>query len=671
MWRRLWTSTLSTTSSVANLRNKQGNHSDLAREREVSKSTKQISLAPVASSLPQNIYILALAITLTNRDKGLYFELMDDKKLREAYGHVSESIEYEEFVRLSSDLKVPHGRESGFTPGELAIYISLLQKEKKEPGSVQLNTLIEKKNDGGVVTVTVLAPDWGGLLDSVVSVIHERGYNLGYLQGFLTHKRKYGMITVSFELNGKAMKDFAEHRDNFERLLKSMARSDKVIMKLLRGEARKLQKYREVIAILRDLCSEDEVGEIVGEEAERFFASRPGAYIEERRPEDLAKQILVNYRFQLHVREHGGVRVEVSNIQTSRELLTAVTVVGWDREIALGDVLQVLREFSPDYQRKYDKEFVTEHGVAVFRVEIQTEENRWLEEDQLTELELVLTERLKQKRRKIPLEVRVGAELFGRLAIPQLLREAKLSKKPQVYILPEFSRNDFTMFKILLAAPVKNEKVGELAIACVNRLNKIKGLFVTSITQPSSKQGNEVDIIDIRADTAVFEESEEIYSQIKGCLREELGDFRDFDEGLRVLDVKRLKELTEMLGAKGMDVKFVREFYYNTEDFFRVSASEKEIASHITLAWRAYQDFRKAKNKIVKRSEIEKASLFCVVEGKEKMDMDMYLAPLRDYDFFLTRMDKPGAVILLFRIGKDEHALDTAEVERLVSLFQQ
>lgn len=601
----------------------------------------------------------------------MYFNLMDDKKLREAHKYVSESIEYDEFVNLVSDLKLPHNRESGFTARELATYVSLVYREKQEPDSVQLNTVIEKKNDGGVVTVTVLAPDWAGLLDSIVSVIHERGYNLGYLQGFLADRRKYGVITVSFELKGTAMKNFLEQRDTIEKLLKSMSRSDKVIMKLLRGEARKLQKYREVIVILRDLCSPDEVGEVIGEEAERFFASRPGAYIEERKPEDLAKQILLNYRFQRLVREQGGVRIAVNNIRTSKELLTAVSVVGLDREVALDDVLQGLREFVPNYRRKYDKEFVTEHGVAVFRVEIQTEDDKWLEEDQLTELELVLTEKLRQKKRRVPLEVRMGAELFGRLAIPQLLKEACISERAQVYILPEFSRSDFAMFKILLVAPMKGKKVGELAISCVNRLNRIGGLFVTSATQPVSKRGKEVDIIDIRADTAVFEESEEIYAKIKGCLREELGDFRDFDEGLRVLDVKRLKELTEMLGAKGIDAKFTRDFYYSIEDFFRVSAPEKELASHITLGWDAYQDFRKAKEKVVRRGETKRASLFCVVEEKKKMDMDMYLAPLREYDFFLTQIDEPGATVLMFSIGKDAHALNAAEVGRLLALFQQ
>ena len=601
----------------------------------------------------------------------IFSESMDEGKLKEAYTFTGGSLPYEEFKLLCARLKLPHGRETGFTARELGTYVDLLQREKSEPGSVQVSTSVEKKRKGGIVTVTVLAPDWAGLIDSIVSVIHERGYNVEYLQGFLTDKRKYGMITVSLVLASAAMKGFLKQREAIVGLLKSMARSDNVIMKLLKGEARKLQKYREVIAILRDLCSPDEVGEVAGKEAERFFASRPGAYIEERKPEDLAQQILVNYRFQSQVREQGGVRVAVSNIRTSRELLTAISVAGLDREIALDDVLQGVREFLPNYQRKYDKEFVTEHGVAVFRVEIQNARDTWLLDEELGELEMALTEKLKPKRRRIPLELRVGAELFGRLAIPQLLREATTSQRPQVYILPEFSRSGFAMFKILLVAPVKDKKLGELAISCVNRLNKIGGLFVTSATQPVSRRGQEVDIIDIRADTAVFEESEEIYGLIKGCLRAELGDFRDFDEGLRVLDVKRLKELTEVLSAKGIGEKFVRNLYYNTEDFFRVSASQEEVASHIRLGWKAYRKFRRTKEKVVTRSETEKGNLFCVVEEKKKMDMDMYLAPLRDYDFSLTRMDEPGAVILLFRIGKELHKLRRTEVRRLVSLFKQ
>jgi len=205
----------------------------------------------------------------------------------------------------------------------------------------------------------------------------------------------------------------------------------------------------------------------------------------------------------------------------------------------------------------------------------------------------------------------------------------------------------------------------------VNRLNRITGLSVTSTTQPIAREGREVDIIDVKADTTIFEESEDIYGTIKDCLREEIGDFRDFDEGLRVLDVKRLKELTEMLAAQGVDSKFVRNFYYNTEDFFRVSAPEVEIAAHITLGWRAYRQFRKVKEKIVKGANTENASLFCVVDERDKMDIDMYLAPLREYELLLTRIDEPGAVVLLFRVGKDNRGLSGDEVERLLALFAQ
>jgi len=597
--------------------------------------------------------------------------MMNGEKLRDAYQYVSDSIGYEEFASLASQLKLPYGKEAGFTSRELAAYVSLLQKVKDKPDSVHVDIVIEEKDRRSFATVTVLAPDWAGLLDSVVSVIHERGYNLEYLQGFLTRGGRYAVITVSLELSEKLTKRFLEEKATLEKLLKSMARSDRAIMKLLRGEARKLQKYREVIAILHGLCSADEIAEIVGSEAERFFASRPGAYIEERKPDDLAKQILTNYRFQREVEAHGGVKVSVSNIETSKELLTAVSVVGLDREIALDDVLQGLREFLVDFQRKYDKEFVTDQGVAVFRVEIQTAEGTWLEEGQLTELELMLTEKLKQKQRRVPLEVRMGAELFGRLAIPQLLKEAAISQKPQVYIFPELSQRDSALFKILLVAPVKDKKAGELAISCVNRLNRITGLSVTSTTQPIAREGREVDIIDVKADTTIFEESEDIYGTIKDCLREEIGDFRDFDEGLRVLDVKRLKELTEMLAAQGVDSKFVRNFYYNTEDFFRVSAPEVEIAAHITLGWRAYRQFRKVKEKIVKGANTENASLFCVVDERDKMDIDMYLAPLREYELLLTRIDEPGAVVLLFRVGKDNRGLSGDEVERLLALFAQ
>jgi len=575
-------------------------------------------------------------------------------------------VDFEKFKQAASSLKFRGKRKINFTPREISSYVKLILKEQEEPGSVQISISSEKK----YAFVTVLAPDWTGYLATVSGVIQGRGYNLSYLHAFLTKDEKYGVINMEINFpTQKEAEEFKHKTDELTSILKGMAREDEPLKRLLKDETRKLEKYRETIRILEKICRKGEVSALVREdgEAKQFFASRSSAYIRERRSEDLAEQILINFRFQQKVRKTGGVFIDLKNIETKKESLTALSIAGFDRYLSLDDTLQGLREFLPNFQRKFDKEFVTDDGIAVFRIEIQDEDGKQLKEEEFDELHLFLLNKLKKRRkRRSPLEFRAGAELFGRLIIPQLVKEASCSEKSQLYILPAVSTRDTAQFKIVLVSPIRDKKLGKIEYSCINRLNRVMGLSIASSKSPSSIQDNEVDVIDIIADTTVFDKTEDVYGVIKDCVEKVVGDFRDFDEGMRVADINKLNELVEIFKGK-IPEKFIRKFYYGMEDFFRVSEPKEKLAKDVQWGWDTLLKFRKSKKRrYIKSESTEFSTRICVVEKGDTLGTEKYLKILSDYQFFLTRVDVPGAILLMFRVFEKNRPLSKEKLNAVM-----
>ncbi|MGB9590251.1 MAG: hypothetical protein ACPL68_05130, partial [Candidatus Hydrothermia bacterium] len=102
-------------------------------------------------------------------------------------------------------------------------------------------------------------------------------------------------------------------------------------------------------------------------------------------------------------------------------------------------------------KRRYDKEFVTEDGVSVVRVEITDADYSPVSAEDCLALENFLRTRLEESRAKRrDLRLKSGAELTGRILVPRLIEETEITKRPQLLILPEGMEEGVAQFRMIL-----------------------------------------------------------------------------------------------------------------------------------------------------------------------------------------------------------------------------
>jgi hypothetical protein len=566
-----------------------------------------------------------------------------------------------EIPNVSEEVKREFGyleREilSFFTPPEWEKILTLLNKVKKT-GDVQVEFLSRGKKPPFVFEVTVVAPDWAGLVDTVAGIIHERGYNIQVLLGLVNSSGEYGIVHAQLLLRnegeiGLVLEDFK----SISSLLKVVAKGGRSIEKLLYGGAKKLEIYEGIVRELKKMAEPFELDELLKEdgEVERFVVSRSEAYLVERNPEDLAEQILTNFRFQRKLREKGrGVFVKVRNLLTKRERLTCITVAGFERELTLDDVLDEIREFLPEFQRKYDKQFVTEDGITVIRLEITDEKGEPLKEDDLPLLEQHLREHLMRKKRREAFDLKAGTELFGRVLIPRLVQEVEHTGIPQMYLLPGRVTREYAEFKLAIVIPLEDRPLGEVRHSLIDRLSHVPGLVVTSAKPPSKSKGLEIIILNLRAELGEFSSEEEIYDVIKASLNEVIPSFRDFDEGMRRSDRRKLEQVLEILKERGIEARFVRHYFYEMDDFYRISAPTDELAYEVSFGYNLLKEYLRKGDGIWIDGDCKNQLLLIGVVGPPgKINLEAYLGILKEWDPLLTRLEEYGAALLVFNLKK-------------------
>jgi len=547
-------------------------------------------------------------------------------------------------------------RLSFFSREEWKKILSLLKKVK-ETREVQVDLHIYKEKPPFIFEVTVVAPDWAGLVDTVAGIIHQRGYNIQVLLGLVNASGEYGIVHAKLLLRDEQdMTLVIEDLKTISSLLKVVAKGGHSIEKLLYGGAKKLEIYDGIIRALRKMARPDELAELLKEdgEVERFVVSRSEAYLIERNPQDLAEQILSNYRFQKHLRDKGrGVFVKVRNVVTVRERLTCITVAGFEREITLDDVLDEIREFLPEFQRKYDKQFVTDDGITVIRLEITDEKGEPLKEEDLPLLEQHLKEHLTRKKRREAFDLKAGTELYGRVLIPRLIQEVELTGLPQMYLLPGRVTREYAEFKLAIVVSLNDRPLGEIRHSLIDRLSQVPGLVVTSAKPPSKSKGIEIIILNLRAELGEFTSEEEIYDVIKASLNEVIPTFRDFDEGMRRSDRRKLEEVLEKLKERGIEGRFVRHYFYEMDDFYRISAPADELAYEVSFGYHLLKEYLRKGNGIwVDGDSKNQIFLIGLVGPPGKINLEAYLGVLKDWNPLLTRLEEYGAALLVFNLKK-------------------
>ena len=264
--------------------------------------------------------------------------------------------------------------ESGrFTEEEVNLISKLLERKQAENKDVVIHFVAgDTTSYPRVDRLVVLAPDWPGVLEGCTSCIHRLGLNLQYVKAgsFSWNDAQLAVFFLDIEIkNEEEATLFDQSRAAMFRTLEFLAIGGKAKRDLLFEGMVKLQFFEATLNELSKMLGKNIPPEI-REEAALFFHSRSEAYIRERKVKDLARLILTNYEFIKKVRETGFPQVKVEHIETTREKLTGISIAAFDRDLSMQDVLSSIAEVVPDYTIRYEKKFITDDGIAVYRLEL-------------------------------------------------------------------------------------------------------------------------------------------------------------------------------------------------------------------------------------------------------------------------------------------------------------
>lgn len=576
---------------------------------------------------------------------------------------------------------LPPARQACLDPAEREILAQMIERVKR--GHTAVDVEIEVKDRSRFPTtmrVLVVAPDWAGLVDTVAGLIHRRGYNIEYILGFVTAQSRLGIVVVEVQLqNPQQLEQALIDEVWFKDSLKSLAKGGTTIERLVSEGAFKLQVYSQVAMVLEQwLGDSDELKELLapGGEVERFVLARSEAYLAERRPEDLAEQILTNFRFQKRLRAGAsGPLVKVRNLRTQREHLTAITVAGFERDLSLDDVLDALGNYHPGFQRKYDKQFTTPDGITVIRLEVTKTGEKPFPEEELPHLQRFIEDWVRRKRKR-EFVVKSGAELIGRAIAPQLAYEAKRTGIPQMYLHPEKVIGGIAEFRLVIVTPfTPSEPKATIRDALISTLPELKGIQVVNFKTTQIAEC-EVNLLTLQADLTEFESEEEVYEIIRETTRRLLGTVRDFDEGMRRQDRSKLKEVMELLREEEIEQRFIRELFYDLDDFFRFSTTAQQLANLIRRAHELVTDFIRSGAQEVK-GEIYPLNGYTgmmLVGPRERLHFAQIHRAVEPLSPLITYFEIPAAVLVVLLIrakrGTAKQAALEEKLKELLSLAQ-
>lgn len=534
-----------------------------------------------------------------------------------------------------------------------------------------------------VITFGVLSVDWPGLFDTCTGVIHEMGWNIYFVKGISLERNtdSLGIVLLGVRVEKEEdREDLLTQREKIIEKIHQAAVGTSAKTYLLAEEFRKLEIYSQVIAYIEKIYSGDDLEAIIGMngEAVKYFAARSRDYIENRKTSEIARQIILNYNFIEQAHASGShIELDINTIQTLREgNFTGITVAGPAHMLYLEDCLKTIELTSPRFQLKHNREFTTAQGISVFRIEFVDSSGHALTDLDQERLKDAFSRMVlnKQRDRAQWIETIGGFEQYARAIIPLLVKEAQSTGNTQVYQSVSQATDLFIDFKVIVVVPQTECVRRRLVTDTINNLESVAGLHILAIKPPKRFGKAEVFIIDLRAHLTAIKNTETIYQTIKDKIHEALGEFRDFDEGMRTLDTAKLQTIRQRL--KDVDKSIVREFYYGIEDFFRVSATGEEIVAHIRIALDMMEAMRDAHEQlqILHRQTgslsldgklIPTASLFCLSYPHKLYLLNKIIDVLEPYEVTLSRMEKSGNDILICRITEKDRALTKTEEEHL------
>ncbi len=545
----------------------------------------------------------------------------------------------------------------------------LYQVCKQRGGEPAAEVVVDRER--GSLVVMVVSRDWAGLLDSVTTYLHTLNVNLQYIIATLLRKKAPSIsgIYVEAPLNPSELDTWEARRQELQETLEMIIQSGEKLRDLLLLGTQKLRLYQEIMNAARRLLDRATFHRFVeSQEAAYFVHTRSEAYLRERSPEDLAQIVIHNWQFLEELREQGkGVRTWVHNLKTQREHLTGITVAGFEPDVTLDSVLEVLRGYDPTFIRKYDKEFVTPEGVAVVRLEITRSDETPFPENELPLLEREIQTHLSKGRRR-SWEAAPGAELLGRILIPQLLEEARRTQIPQLFLLPQQTSPEGVRFVLLLVTPEEQIRrtVSPLLSALVDRLSHIPGVSVTGSRPPHTQSGIWTFLVDLVVAPSAFEREEDLYDQVNAAVQTLLGQVRDFDMGMRKRDRQQYHALLTMLEDREVSERLARRYYNAMNTFVRLSLPAEKILDEIVFADELLKTYFQNGERVERVLPREDRLLLGAAGTQGSLPLNGYIELISPYSAHMTSLALFGASLAVLAV---EQALSEDDQHRLIEAF--
>lgn len=503
-----------------------------------------------------------------------------------------------------------------------------------------------------IARVYVAAADWPGLGETIIGIVHEKGYNIGFVYGVVSVDGKYAFLAIKVPFSPEKLGEVRFDLEGITEEIRNLAKEgDQVKARLVTTGIEKLEILENIKNSLREIAFPEEFDEIsrAGGELEKFVFSRSLAYLKERDAKTLAEIILVGHRFITKLRQVGiGVEVYVKNIKTEREDLTGLTVGGFEKDISMDTVFDAIKEIFPNFRRKFDKEFITNDGITIVRIEF-TVENRPLTAEEIKVLEQHLKSTLKQARFRIPLNIKFGGEIFGRALVPKMVDECSQTGIPQVAIVPV--EQDRTTITFRIAVVNKDPRHFDLLTTYIA---KSDGFVLTSFRPPSKIKEVFVEFLTVRALVSFFKNDIELYEKLKDIIRESIGNFRDFDEGLRTLDRRNLEFVYEKTKELGIAEEIARSFYFAIDDFIRTTLTPERIVDDLIFVDRCIKQH--LENPARKCFAMESKTYFSIVliYPPEEKIFDRIFPMVEELGPILIRFEVYGLNVTVIQLHKKE-----------------
>ncbi len=543
--------------------------------------------------------------------------------------------------------------------------------------------VVDDVPDDELVLVGVAASDWPGLATVVLSELQHSGWNLDTLEGFTTELagRRTGVVLAGITDPDNARREmFTRDAHRMEDLLRRLALGRAGTMSLLSRAAERFERFEEVRRHLEKAYGNEPVPPgILGEGGELvlFISSRSDEYLAERKPEDLAWIVKTNFNLVNRVRTSGGrAHFRLKNLRTTREHLTGINIAGYERDISFQNCVTALTHAWSGATIRHQRRYTTRDGIISIRIEMTGPAGLSAKKEEQAVIRrslnrLLVAHELDKLNR---IHRYGGAEHYARALIPLLLRECESTELSQAYIAMVSSTTFTASLKlILVTGSFDAESHDRKIIDLIGRINSNSGLTVVSFRSPSSfKKHMWVDILDISANREAYEEMEESYLDIKRSIEGSFGRFRDFDRGMRLNDVRQLKEIREQLS--GLPDNMITDFYYRIEEFLRASISTDELAMHIRLAYESINRFMEEGRtqlppevRRVGGGERGVATLVCIVADSDSVSFQYLLETVREYTVNASIIEWAGANAYLLRIQEQGKGLAPQELERVLA----